>query len=105
MCANQVWDTFYVVTTDLVDQIKFGISSLGGYVRLRSHRRAGYRIVIRRLENLPGTVAPDMESAVLATLRLAGIGPVHGREHFPANALSLVLDIVDNYPIGGTRAA
>jgi hypothetical protein len=40
-----------------------------------------------------------MEQAILASLRLADIAPLHGREHYDAAALALVLDVVDNYPL------
>jgi hypothetical protein len=50
------------------------------------------------LEGLPGTVAPEMEAAAIAALKLAGINPLRGREYYDAEALFIVLDIVDNYP-------
>jgi hypothetical protein len=48
---------------------------------------------------LQGDAAPAIEQAVLAALRLADIAPLHGREHYDAAALALVLDVVDNYPL------
>jgi hypothetical protein len=93
------WDTFYVVTTDPLVRLKFGITSNDGRARLRTHRAAGYRAVVRLMTGLPGDAAPDLERAVLAALRLAGVAPVRGREYYDADAIALVLDVVDNYPI------
>jgi hypothetical protein len=39
-----------------------------------------------------------MERDVIATLRLAGEQPIHGREYYGIHVLATVLDIVDNYP-------
>jgi hypothetical protein len=50
------------------------------------------------LPGLLGTTAPEIETAVLATLRLAGEVPLHGREYFNDSALALVLDVVTNTP-------
>lgn len=98
-CAGKEWDTFYIVSADAAGRIKFGISSHGGYTRLRDHRAAGYRTVLRLMTDLPGTTAPDIERAVIAALRLAGAEPVRGREYYDADALALVLDVADNYLI------
>jgi hypothetical protein len=48
--------------------------------------------------------APEIERAVLAALRLADITPLRGREHYSADALALVLDVADNYPIPAIAA-
>ena len=53
---------------------------------------------------MPGTVAPEMEQAVMAALRLAGEQPVKGREYYDASVLALVLDIADNYQGVGVAA-
>jgi hypothetical protein len=47
---------------------------------------------------LPGDIAPEIERAVLAALRLAEIRPVRGREYYDGAALAVVLDVADNYP-------
>jgi hypothetical protein len=60
------------------------------------------------MTDLPGETASDIERAVLAALHLAGVGPVRGREYYDIDALALVLDIADNYPmqaVGAVRAA
>jgi len=98
VCARQVWDVFYVVHDDDADHIKFGITSGDPRPRLREHARGGFTAVIRILEDLPGTTAPDMERLAISTLRLAGETPVRGREYYAANVLPVVLDVVDNYP-------
>ena len=98
-CAGKNWDAFYVVADRAAGRIKFGITSGDVRPRLTRHRGRGYREVIRVLTGLPGTTAPGMEQAVLAALRLAGIRPVRGREYYDADALALVLDVTDNYPV------
>jgi hypothetical protein len=45
-----------------------------------------------------------LESSVLATLRLAEIKPVHGREFYDISALGVILDIVDHWPTVCARA-
>jgi hypothetical protein len=92
-----VWDVFYVVAAP--DRLKFGIASRGGKPRLATHRAAGFHAVVRLMTDLPGETAPDIERAVLAALHLAGVGPVRGREYYDIDALALVLDVVDNYPV------
>jgi len=96
-CAGKVWDVFYVVAAP--DRLKFGIASRGGKPRLATHRAAGFHAVVRLMTDLPGETAPDIERAVLAALHLAGVGPVRGREYYDIDALALVLDVVDNYPV------
>ena len=99
------WDAFYVLADETAGRIKFGITSGDPRPRLKKHRGAGYRTVIRLLIALPGTIAPDMENAVRAALRLAGVKPVRGREYYDIEALALVLDVVDNYPLTESPAA
>lgn len=95
-CTGKEWDTFYTVTS--AEVVKFGISSGEGHRRLALHRSHGYRTTIRLLTGLPGDTAEDLEDAVRATLRLAGLKPVQGREYFDISALAVILDVVDNYP-------
>lgn len=92
-CAGIAWDTFYVVTDPVRSLLKFGITSGGGRARLGTHRRQGFTVVNLLAGDLSGTTAPDAETAVLATLRLAGEPPVRGREYFDAAVLALVLDV------------
>jgi hypothetical protein len=53
---------------------------------------------VRQVTGLPGTVAPEIESACLAAVALAGFRPVHGREFYDIDALAVVLDVADHYP-------
>jgi hypothetical protein len=87
-----------VVTDRAGDRIKFGITSGDPLARLRTHRYAGYGVVVRVITNLPGTVAREIENSARAALALADIKPLRGREHYGAEALAVVLDIADNYP-------
>jgi hypothetical protein len=56
--------------------------------------------VVRLLTGLPGDVAPELEREVNATLALARLRPVKGREYFDIGALVVILDVVDKYPVG-----
>jgi hypothetical protein len=99
-CAGKEWDAFYVVADRATARIKFGITSGDPGERLYVWRRQGYREVVRLLTGLPGTVAPEIETACLAAVTLAGYRPIRGREFHDAAALAVVLDVVDNYPLG-----
>ena len=90
---------FYVVASG--EAVKFGITSGDPRPRLRLHKAAGYRTVVRLLTVLPDDTALELENAVKATLRLARIKPIKGKEYFDIDALAVILDIVDNYPIPG----
>jgi hypothetical protein len=92
------WDVFYIVRKPGTGEIKFGISSGNPRPRLRTHYGDGYREQVLVLTDLPGTLAPEIESGAIAALALAGIKPLRGREHYGAEALAVVLDIADNYP-------
>jgi hypothetical protein len=99
ICAYKIPSTvFYVVAAEDRRIVKFGVSWGTGTNRLQAHRRDGYRTVIRLLTDLPPHLPMLMEDDVRATLRLAGFKPVQGREYFDADALALILDVVDNYP-------
>lgn len=101
-CAGKTWDAFYVVTNDRQSRVKFGITSGSTRRRLATHRRSGYETVVRAITAF--TDAPKLESSVLATLRLAEIKPVHGREFYDISALGVILDIVDHWPTVCARA-
>lgn len=101
LCVGKVWDAFYVVADDEEGRLKFGITSGDPRPRLRRHATAGYSRVVRLLVGLPAGVAFELESSVLATLRLAREKPVRGKEYFDDRVMGVVLDIVDNYPIRG----
>ena len=98
-CAGKEWDVFYVVADQTAGRIKFGITSGHPRPRLTNHRASGYRTVVRLMVGLPSDAASAIEKAVLGALRLAGITPIRGREHYDAAALAVVLDVVDNYPL------
>jgi hypothetical protein len=102
-CAHRDWDVFYIVTNDELQRIKFGISTGDGRPRLRTHRAAGYRRLVRLMTSLPGDAALEMEQSVKAVLRLAREIPEHGREYFGIHVLGTVLDVVDNYPTPGAH--
>lgn len=98
-CAGREWNVFYIVENTQSLRIKFGITFGDPARRLKVHRAAGYRSVIRVLTGLPGDTARAIERRVLSTLKLARECPVSGREYFGAHVLTTVLDIVDHYPI------
>lgn len=97
--SRRDWDVFYVVADDKEGIVKFGVTSGDPRPRLGAHRASGLDRVVRLLTNLPIDVAPDLERATKAALRLARERPLRGREYFGAHVLGTVLDIVDNYPI------
>ncbi|MGW0465605.1 hypothetical protein ACWDX6_10065 [Streptomyces sp. NPDC003027] len=99
---------FYVVVDEVSNRIKFGITSGDPRPRLGDHARDGFEVVVRLLAGLPETVAPDLERDVKATLTLAGIKPIRGREYFDrCSAEAVILDVVHRYPIpsAGQRLA
>jgi hypothetical protein len=97
ICAGKVWDAFYVVLNPVRQHVKFGITSGDPRARLGVHRGQGFREVMRSFTGLPGSVAPDIERATLAALRLAGITPVRGREYYDVSALAVIFDVADNF--------
>ena len=103
ICAHRTWDVFYIVTNQNTRRVKFGITSGDAKIRLTQHRRNGYRTTGLLMAGLQGTTAPDIERAVKAALRLAGIAPVHGREHYDIIALPVIFEIASNYD--GDQAA
>lgn len=97
VCAGKTWDVFYVVSDEINDTVKFGITSGDPRPRLGIHARDGFRTVVRLNEALPGDLAPRLERGILAALRDAREAPVRGREYFPARVLGLILDVVDGW--------
>lgn len=97
-CAGKTWDALYIVQDPDYGTVKFGITSGDPRPRLQAHARDDLTAVHRLYTSLPGTVAPDVERHLIATLRDAGIAPVRGKEYFPAHALPVILDIVDHHP-------
>lgn len=99
VCAGKGWDVFYVVADDRRRWLKFGVTSGDPAHRLATHAYAGFTRTVRQLVSLPDGVALELERSVLATMRLAGEKPVHGREYYDDAVEALVLDIVDHYPM------
>lgn len=97
-CKNRIFDVFYVVANEIDDLIKFGITSGNPRSRLRRHETDGFDRVVRLCQNLPDTVAPDLERTILAALKDAREKPVRGREYFPTRVLPVVLDLFDHHP-------
>lgn len=99
ICAfGRDWDVFYVITDEVGQRLKLGITFHDGRARLGRHRRDGFTNIMRLITDLPETTARDLEKLCLDTLRDAGEKPVRGREYYPIHVLATVLDIVDNYP-------
>ena len=96
-CRGKLWDAFYVVEHEDQHRVKFGVTSGDARPRLKRHRAAGYRTVVRLLTGLPDGAAPDAERAVKAALALAGERPVRGTEYFDASCLGLILDVADSW--------
>jgi hypothetical protein len=105
MCAGKTWDAFYVVADRAALRIKFGITSGDPRDRLAVWHGQGYRDVVRLMTGLPGTVAPEIETACLAAVALAGYHPIEGREFYDADALAVVLDVADGYPLPASADA
>lgn len=90
-------DVFYVVSNSSLNRTKLGVTFGDAKHRLRSHRRAGYQSVIRKITAMAD--AADLERTVLATLRLAEIAPIQGREYYDISALPVILDVADHWPV------
>ncbi|MET8561703.1 hypothetical protein ABZV75_14270 [Streptomyces flaveolus] len=95
MCAGKAWDVFYVVTDDVNEIVKFGITSGNPRLRLSHHQRAGLSQIVRVIEGNPE--ARKLENACIAAMRDAGEVPVRGREYFHIRALATILDLVDGW--------
>ncbi|MFB7574685.1 GIY-YIG nuclease family protein [Streptomyces sp. NPDC056165] len=99
ICSGRTWNVLYVVADDAADVLKFGITTGDPQRRLIQHRRDGFVRVVRLVTGLPDGKALEVERALLHALRDAGEAPVRGREYFPAQALPLVLALIDSHPI------
>lgn len=100
-CSGKVWDAFYVLLDEDGQTVKFGITSGDPRPRIACHARDGYGTEVRLMTDLPLGVAQGLETSTLATLKLAGLESIRGREYFHASALPIILDVADNYPISG----
>lgn len=94
-CRGRSWDVFYVLANAASTFIKFGKTGRDGKQRLDTHRRDGYTKIIRLLTDLPGTMASDIETAVIRRLRGVGAEPIRGREYHDISVLPIVLDVAD----------
>lgn len=97
------WDIFYAVANDAAQTTKFGVTSHDARNRLQHHRRGGFGRIVITITDLPD--AYELEQSIIATLKLAGIEPVRGREYFDLSALPVILDIADNWQRAGVEAA
>lgn len=95
ICAGKTWDVFYVVTDDVKEIVKFGITSGNPRLRLSHHERNGLDQIVRLIEGNPE--ARKLENACLAVMRDAGEKPVLGREYFHIRTLGTILDLVDRW--------
>lgn len=93
-CGGKRWDVFYTVTNPRLRHLKIGITSGDPRPRLADHAANGFTLASLILTDLPGTIAPELEVAVMTACRLAGEYPVRGREYFDARALGVVLNTV-----------
>ena len=91
------WSTFYVLINRTLGRVKFGVTSSDPRPRIKAHRGRGYRETVRVLRDFPD--AFRLEQHVIATLRDAGIPPVHGREYYDLDPLPVVLDVVDGWSV------
>ncbi|MFE4054869.1 hypothetical protein ACFXP3_00930 [Streptomyces sp. NPDC059096] len=95
ICAGKTWDVFYVVTDDINDVVKFGITSGNPRLRLSQHERDGLDKIVRLIEG--NSEARKLENACIAALRDAGEKPLRGREYFHVRTLGTILDLVDGW--------
>lgn len=98
-CSGSVHNTpftvFYVVQHPETSVVKFGVSRGSGESRLRQHAEMGYTTRHRKLVDLPGSLAKEVEDHCKAALAAAGWCPVEGSEWFEGAALGLVIDTAD----------
>ncbi|MFK4868963.1 hypothetical protein ACI3K4_27495 [Streptomyces sp. CSMPJR101] len=94
-------DMYYAVsgpdTTTGKATVKPGISSAGGYNRLRRHAEDGLTEQHLRIQGLPAGMARALERFVLEGLDKEGWLPTRGVEYFPAGALCDVLDLAGEW--------
>ncbi|MDF3148110.1 MULTISPECIES: hypothetical protein [unclassified Streptomyces] len=94
-------DVYYVVsgldTATGEDTVKPGISSGGGYNRLRQHAEDGLTAQHLRITGLPIGMARALERFVLDGLDTEGWLSTRGVEYFPLAALHDVMDLVGEW--------
>ncbi|WP_406054164.1 hypothetical protein OG462_41990 [Streptomyces sp. NBC_01077] len=95
ICAGKTWDVFYVVTDDVNEVVKFGITSGNPRLRLSHHERDGLDQIVRLIEGYPE--ARKLENTCITAMRDVGEKPLRGREYFHIRALGTILDLVDGW--------
>lgn len=93
-CMGKEWDVFYVVVSDALGLVKFGVTSGDPQSRLGDHRRKGYSrtvLVIRDIDAWP------VERAVISALEDHGYEPAEGIEYFEWDALDLILEVAQGH--------
>jgi hypothetical protein len=94
-------DVYYVVsgldTMTGKETVKPGISSGGGYNRLRQHAEDGLVVQHLRILELPAGMARALERHVLNGLDGEGWLTTRGVEYFPVAALNDVMDLVSEW--------
>jgi hypothetical protein len=95
VCSSKIWDVFYVVADKERTKVKFGITSGDPSPRLADHRKDGYPHCVRIYEDMPGTMAPEIELNLIDILKARGLKPIKGREYFDISALPIILGYVD----------
>ncbi|MDH6537920.1 hypothetical protein M2167_000422 [Streptomyces sp. SPB4] len=95
ICSGKLWDVFYVVTDDVSEIVKFGITSGDPRSRLSDHKRRGFDQIVRLIEG--NLKVRELENNCLAAMRGVGEIPVRGREYFHISALGTILNIVDDW--------
>lgn len=74
------WNVFYVVASDTV--VKFGVASGDPQARLQDHKREGLTLNLFVRDDLPGSLAFDLEQLLISRLAAGGWAPVRGHEYF-----------------------
>lgn len=96
MCAWSAQDVVYVVVNSTTNVVKLGITSGDPKSRTGNHKRDGFTDVVAVRQGLPEGVAYATEQATLRKLAEYGHDPVRGREYFPAELTSLILDLIES---------
>jgi hypothetical protein len=95
-CAGYTWDVIYMVGGPR--GVQFGKSSNGGDMRLRTHRRAGYPVILRLWIDLPDGVATAVEDILKKKVMPASpFEPDPGTtENYGWEARDLIRDTLDD---------
>lgn len=93
-CAGMDWDVIYVVMSDKLKRVKFGITSGDPRPRLSAHRSTGYNRTLYIATNID---ARPVETDIKISLAIAGFNPIHGWEYFDINALATIMSTLESY--------